>query len=94
MIKDECKLNVRVTQEFNERFRAVAKKYGLTLNQLGNMCIQAGLRNVLRALEPEQSFSDEQWGKIFKVMSELGSPEDFKAGIKGVEIEGGGFGSN
>lgn len=64
------KLYIQVTPEFYVTFKGIAKTYGLTLNQLGNMAVQAGVKSIIRALSPEDAYSPEQLAAIIQVLVE------------------------
>ena len=70
--KLERKLYVAVTNEFDDRFMAWAKRLGLTKSQLGNICVQAGLNAVIRAVSPEEAFSSEQIVDILETAKDRG----------------------
>ena len=54
------KLFVSVTPEFDERFTSWSKRLGVTKSQFGNMCMQAGMNSLIRAVAPEESFTPAQ----------------------------------
>lgn len=64
--RDEYKLYVRVTKDQYERFTGWAKRLGLTYSQFGNMCIQAGMGALIRAVAPEEAFTPAQLLSIFR----------------------------
>ena len=55
---------VAVTPEFDERFTAWATRLGVSKSQFGNMCLQAGLSSVVRAVAPEEAFTPELLAQI------------------------------
>jgi hypothetical protein len=62
----------RVKPELYEEFSSWADKLGLTLSQFGNLCIQAGMRQIVRSVYPEKALTTEQWAQVFAVMGEKG----------------------
>jgi len=72
MADREYKLYIRVTPEFYEKFREWAARLGLTLNQFGNICVQAGIGNVIRAVSPEDAFTPELIASIVRAAESQG----------------------
>jgi hypothetical protein len=64
--ENTAKLWITVTTEFDEKFTAWSVRLGITKSQFGNMCLQAGLGSLVRAVAPEESFSPEQLIKIIQ----------------------------
>lgn len=75
--RDEYKLYVRVTKDQYERFTRWAKRLGLTYSQFGNMCIQAGMGALIRAVAPEEAFSPAQLLSIIREAQKQGVQMDF-----------------
>lgn len=48
---------VTVTPEFEEKFTSWAARLGVSKSQFGNMCLQAGLNSLVRAVAPEEAYS-------------------------------------
>lgn len=65
-VNKEPKLYITVTPEFYEKFRFWAKRLGLTLNNLGGMCLQAGIGSVIRAVAPEEALTPDQFAAIME----------------------------
>jgi hypothetical protein len=68
----EYKLYIRVTPEFYAKFKGWAERLGLNMNQFGNMCIQAGIGSIIRAVSPEDAFTPEQIVAIMKAADRKG----------------------
>lgn len=62
----EHKLFIKVTPEFDEKFTAWAKRFGMLKSQFGNLCVQTGLNHVINTVNPVESFSPEQLVAIAK----------------------------
>jgi len=60
------KIFVTVTADFDAKFTGWAKRLGVSKSQFGNMCIQAGMNSLIRAVAPEEAFSPEM---IVQIMS-------------------------
>lgn len=45
-----------------------ATRLGMSKSMLINLCVQAGLGQVVRAVAPEEAFDPKQWAAIFKEM--------------------------
>lgn len=71
----EWKISGRVSHEFFVEFDAWAKKLRLTKSQLANMCLQAGFKQVVRAVSPEDSFQIE---KLAELLREVTRQEDLE----------------
>lgn len=56
----------RVSDEVAEKVVMYSGKYGLTQSQLYGMAIQAGLGAIIRAINPEDVMTPEQWAKLVK----------------------------
>jgi hypothetical protein len=65
-------LYIYVTREFDDRFTSWAKRLGLTKSQFGNMCIQAGMSAIIRAVSPEDAFTPDQLVAIIKAAEKQG----------------------
>jgi len=57
-----------VTPELDGKVEFWAEKLGVTKSQLINMCLQAGLKNIITAFSPEDVFTPETWAKLVKAM--------------------------
>jgi len=62
--KEQPRIFVTVTPEFEKRFIDWATRLGVTKSQFGNMCLQAGLSSVVRAVAPEEAFTPELLAQI------------------------------
>lgn len=71
------KIFIAVTPEFEQRFTGWAIRLGLTKSQFGNMCLQAGLNNLIRAVAPEEAFTPEMLVKIIQEASKQNVQLDF-----------------
>lgn len=71
------KLAISVTFEFDERFSSWAKRLGITKSQFGNMCLQAGMNSLIRAVAPEEAFTPEMLVKIIQEASKQNVQLDF-----------------
>jgi predicted DNA-binding protein len=56
--------SIRATPEFNEKLNFWAKKIGISKGALVQMCISAGLGNIIRAISPEDAVTPEFMAKI------------------------------
>jgi hypothetical protein len=75
----ENKLYIKVPAEFFENFVSWAGRLGLTRNQLGNICLQAGLKNIIRAVSPEEALTAEQ---IVSIARLAGADRDAEEELK------------
>ena len=57
---------IDVTPDFDQKFTDWASRLGVSKSQFGNMCLQAGLGSMVRAVAPEESFSPEMMIKIMQ----------------------------
>lgn len=72
MAKNETKLYIRVTPEFEEKFSGWAKRVGLTKSQFGSMCVQAGLNALITAVSPSEAFTPDQLVNIIQAAQKKG----------------------
>lgn len=70
--KNEAKLYIRVTRDFDKKVTSWAGRLGITKSQLGNICMQAGLSAVVKAIAPEEAFSPELLASIIKAAEDKG----------------------
>lgn len=77
MAEDQPKLYIKVSPEFYEKFVSWADRLGLTRSQFGNMCLQAGIGSLIRAISPEEAFTPEQLIKIIQAGEKQGVKVDF-----------------
>lgn len=73
-----------VTPELYEELSKWATRLGLTKAQLVNICVQAGLGSVIRAIAPEESIPPVILAEIIKSLEEKGVPID---GLKEIQDE-------
>lgn len=71
------KVFVSVTPEFDERFTNWSKRLGVSKSQFGNMCLQAGMNSLIRAVAPEEAFTPEMLVKIIQEASKQNVQLDF-----------------
>lgn len=71
------KVLIAVTPEFEQRFTGWAIRLGLTKSQFGNMCLQAGMNNLIRAVAPEEAFTPEMMVKIIQEAARQNVQLDF-----------------
>ena len=62
--EQQPRIFVTVTPEFDAHFTGWASRLGVTKSQFGNMCLQAGLSSVVRAVAPEEAFTPELLAQI------------------------------
>lgn len=67
-VKTGKKLYVYVSEETGKRFTELARRYGLTLSQLGNLCIMSGMNSFLRSVSPEEAFTSEKLAEIIRAL--------------------------
>lgn len=58
------RVNVRITEEVDEKVKVWSNKLGISQSQLMGMAIQAGLDTIIRAVAPAETFSAGQWAEI------------------------------
>lgn len=68
---------VAVTPEFDEHFTGWATRLGVSKSQFGNMCLQAGLNSLIRAVAPEEAFTPEMIVKIMEAAKKQNIEIDF-----------------
>lgn len=73
----EYRIYTRVTPELYEKFENWAARLGLTKSQFANICIQAGMGALVRAISPEEAFSPKALLEIIKEAEKQGRQLDF-----------------
>ena len=68
----QVRLFITVTPDFDEKFSSWALRLGVSKSQFGNMCLQAGLSSVVRAVAPEEAFTPELLAQIIGAGQKLG----------------------
>lgn len=53
------RLNIRVSKEFSDTLDMWSDRLGVTKSQFSSMCLQAGIKSVVRAFEPESALTPE-----------------------------------
>lgn len=71
------RLFITVTPEFDEKFSSWAERLGVSKSQFGNMCLQAGLNSLIRAVAPEEAYSPEVIIRILEEARKQGFQMDF-----------------
>jgi hypothetical protein len=64
--KKNAKLYITVTPEFHAHFKKWAGRMGLTLSQMGNICVQSGLNHLIGAVSPLEMLKSDQLITILK----------------------------
>jgi hypothetical protein len=64
-----------VPGEVGEKLEYWYVQLGIPKTALVAMCIQAGLKAIIRGIAPEEAFSPEQWSKILSVGDSGGEVE-------------------
>lgn len=77
------RISVAITPEFDEKFTVWAKRLGVSKSQFGNMCMQAGLNSLVRAVSPEEAFAPEMIVKIMEAAQKQKVQLDFNDFQKG-----------
>lgn len=71
------RLFINVTPEFDGKFTDWAIRLGISKSQFGNMCLQAGLNSLIRAVSPEEAFNPETIVKILQAAKRQNVQLDF-----------------
>lgn len=71
MIKNH-RINIYIAEDQNEKLDKWSKRMAISKTNLINLSIRAGLDAIIRAVEPAESLSEEQWAKILKSMENSG----------------------
>lgn len=74
---EQPRLFITVTPEFDERFTGWADRLGVSKSQFGNMCLQAGLNSLIRAVAPEEAFTPDMIVKIMEAAKKQDIQLDF-----------------
>ena len=82
MAQNTTRLFITLTTDFDEKFSAWADRLGVTKSQFGNMCLQAGINSLIRAVAPEEAFTPEQIVKIMDAAKKQGAELDFSDFVK------------
>lgn len=64
-----------VTPELKAELEKWSSKLGVSQGQLSNMCIQSGIKTIVRAISPEDSIEPSMWAKISSEMAKMGELE-------------------
>lgn len=75
--EQQPRIFVTVTPEFDARFTGWATRLGVTKSQFGNMCLQAGLNSLIRAVAPEEAFTPDQIVQIMEAAKKQNVQLDF-----------------
>lgn len=62
------RIQIRLPNEQYDKLKIWAKKFGITMAQLGGMAAQGGLDGIIRAVSPYDSVTPEQWAEIIEAM--------------------------
>lgn len=76
------RIYVRVSDDVYEKVEVWAKKFGVTLSQLGGMALTAGIDQILRAVDPVASLSDDQLAKLLRAGQSAGIELDIEKALK------------
>lgn len=52
------RLNVRISSDVYDEVKVWAERLGLTMSQLGGMCVYSGIRYISRAVDPLEAIDD------------------------------------
>lgn len=84
MKKDAVRVWSIIPESVNAELEKLTKRYGFTKSVLISFAIQAGLRSIVRAINPEDVFSPAQWAEIFAKLGEVGVDlKEFMGGKSG-----------
>lgn len=61
-----------VPQEVGDKIDYWYVKLGIPKTALVALCVQAGLKAVIRGIAPEEAFTPEQWNKILDIKEKEG----------------------
>ncbi len=62
--QQKSRLWCTVPLEVGDQIDLWHKKLGLQKTQFVSLCVQAGIKYIIRTMEPESAFTMEQWAKI------------------------------
>lgn len=65
-----------VTDETMNKINVWSDRLGLHKSQFVNMCIQAGIGSIIRAVAPEEALSPDQWSEIIKRVNAEGKENE------------------
>jgi hypothetical protein len=71
------RISIAITPDFDDKFKNWAKRLGVSKSQFGNMCMQAGLNSLIRAVSPEEAFSPETIVKVIEAARKQNVQLDF-----------------
>lgn len=75
--KNSIRFTVALTPEFDGEFTSWANRLGVSKSQFANMCMQAGLSALVRAVAPNEAFTPAQMVKIILEAKKQGLDLDF-----------------
>jgi hypothetical protein len=75
--KNSVRFTVSITPEFDADFSSWAVRLGVSKSQFANMCIQAGLNALVRAVAPNEAFSPSQMVQLMKEAKKQGLDLDY-----------------
>jgi hypothetical protein len=68
----EYRLFITVSEDFYEDFAAWAKKLKLNKSQLGNVCVRAGLQQIIQAISPYDAIGPDRLAEIVEALDRRG----------------------
>lgn len=74
---DTKRILITVHNDFDEKLTSWAARLGVSKSQFGNMCLQAGMNSLIRAVAPEEAVAPELLVKIFQEAQRQGIQLDF-----------------
>jgi len=75
MKKDAVRVWSIIPESVDAELEKLAKQYGFSKSVLISFAIQAGLRSIVRAINPEEAFTTSQWAEIFAKLGGGGNCE-------------------
>ena len=69
------RVSARVSDDVWEKVVVYSEKYGVTQSQLYGMSIRAGLSAIIRAINPEEIMTPEQWALMVKAYEDVKEKE-------------------
>lgn len=69
------RLNVRVSDDVYDDVKMWSSKLGLTMSQLGGMSVRAGMRYIIRAIDPIAGLTDDELKRLMTAFEERGLSE-------------------
>lgn len=61
------RMNLFIAEDQNEKLEKWSNRLAISKSNLINLAIRAGLDSIIRAVEPAESLTDEQWARILKM---------------------------